>query len=138
MLTHTNIPYFPVDNARVLIFIYLGCSLIPIYCIYLSWMLTHTNIKPMQVWGNNCMLRALCVAISVNLFGFSSMSGPSFSFLYLQSHVWTQSNLASVQSQFSHYQLSFPWVTIAISCMETSMINQNKMIHKWADYSLNL
>ena len=67
-------------------YIYLGCLLIPISEL----------CKP--VVSNSCMLHVLCVAITVTLFGFSSLSGSSISFLYFQSHVWTQSNFASVQS----------------------------------------
>lgn len=48
--------------------------------------------------SNNCMLHGLCVAVTVILFGFSPLSGSSFSFLYFQSPVWTQSNFASVKS----------------------------------------
>jgi hypothetical protein len=67
-------------------YICFGCLLIPISKL----------CKP--VVSNNCMLHALCVAVTVILFGFSSLSGSSFSFLYFQSHVWTHSNFASVQS----------------------------------------
>lgn len=77
-------------------YICLGCSLIQI-----------SKLSKPEV-SDNCLLLALCVSTTVILFGFSILSGSSFSF-FIFSPIFEHK---AILHQFSHYHLFFPWVTM--------------------------
>lgn len=81
--------FFNVEDKVIYILYILisECSENQYTYICLGYLLISLSKLCKREVSNNCMLHALCVSITVILFGFSTLYGSSFSFLYFQPHV---------------------------------------------------